>query len=188
MQIDWLAGHEAIFDLLTKQHSSEASTRTDLEPLVQAIYHGCMAGKYLEAFEIFTSQVKRGQITDTALYSHHLDLDCMGPFFSRKWAEPHETLPVESRYYLLLCASANLIYLGDMRNAIEPMSLCIDGFIQQEKWVQACFSATPLAVSMFYSGRLDEAEELLANLDDLSDEGVNTLLNNLITDEGKKNV
>lgn len=32
------------------------------------------------------------------------------------------------------------------------------------------------------------AEELLANLDDLSDEGVNTLLNNLITDKGKKNV
>jgi tetratricopeptide (TPR) repeat protein len=160
----WVKGHGLIFHHLQQIAVSSPSNMKELEPLFRAVIHGTQAGLYIEAFQLYFERIKKGQFSIFTEGSHHADQACIRAFFVKQWTEPVDELPEDAQFYLLSSAATNLIYLGNINEAIGPSYKSIGWFVQHEKWLEAAGAAAPLWSMLVAAGRLAEAIELLDNL------------------------
>ncbi|MBL4820534.1 MAG: tetratricopeptide repeat protein [Gammaproteobacteria bacterium] len=162
----WAEGHELIFEYLQEQAVSNPSNMAELEPLFRAVIHGTQAGLYEEAFQLYFEKIKKRQFSMSTEGSHHADQACIRAFFKQEWTEPVKELHESARFYLLSCASANLIYLGKIHDAIASSSISIAWFLENEMWVEAINTAAPLASMLIAAGKLSEAMTLIDDMED----------------------
>lgn len=161
-QIDiWTKGHELIFQYLQQESVDNPSNMAELEPLFRAVIHGTQAGLYEAAFQLYFERIKGRQFSLFTEGSHHADQACIRTFFKKEWTETRTELGKDEKFYLLSCAATNLIYLGEINEAIEPSSKSINWFIQHEKWLEASITAGPLISMLIAAGRMFEAFSLI---------------------------
>jgi hypothetical protein len=94
----WIAGHKRLYEYLTESTPDKPEpTLDDLQPLYQAVYHGCQAGLYQKVCEdIYAGRIVRG----TEFYSIRIlgansaDLGAIACFFDKPWIHLSPNLDV----------------------------------------------------------------------------------------------
>ncbi len=155
----WRKGNEIIFNFLQRTAIANPDTMLELEPLFRAVIHGTRAGLFEESFQLYFERIKRKQFSLFTEGSHHADQSCIRAFFHRPWAEPVAQLSEAASFYLLSCAAANLIYLGQIDEAIAPSIQSIQWFQNSGRWIEAAATSGPLISMLISAGRLADARQ-----------------------------
>lgn len=159
-EFEWVLSNNLFFDYYTSISSINPSNMQELEPFFRAVIFGVNAGRAQEAFEIYYEKIKRKQFSMSTEGSHYADQACIKAFFKNQWNTPLECLSNEAKVYLLSSAAANLIYLGDIYNAIEPSLSSINMYIKNEQYFEAACAAGPLMSMLIMAGEIGKAKNL----------------------------
>jgi len=95
-------------------------TLEDLEPLYPAVVHGCLAGEYQKAFDVYKRIESRYRSIDRfGAYSQTLTV--LATFFPQDWSHPvQQDLSEAAQAWLLATVSFCLCSLGRLKEAVEP--------------------------------------------------------------------
>ena len=114
-----------------------------LQPLYQAVGHGCRAGFYQETCdEVYRDRIgRRGE----AYAVHKLglfgaDLVAVARFFDPPWTRPVPDLAEAARAWLLNEAAVRLRALGRLAEALEPMRVSGEMYADRKEWAGAAVS------------------------------------------------
>ena len=147
----WQAAHSRLFDHLTNTTEHQPATLAGLQPLYQAVAHGCQAGRYEEArANVYQDRILRGTGHDgfysiTKLGAFGADLGAVACFFTPPWSRVAPALSEADRAWLLGMAAVHLRALGRLAEAVEPMRAGVDMAIKQENWKEAAIRASNLS-------------------------------------------
>ncbi len=140
----WREAHSRLFGHLRGSVPYWPEGLDGLQPLYQAITHGCHAGRYQEACdEVFRGRIVRNTSGPHAFFSSRklgamgADLAAIGCFFVAPWTRPAEALSEEAQAWLLSLASYRLQALGRLTEAREPVQVSIDAAIREQNWESA---------------------------------------------------
>lgn len=177
----WREGNKMVFEFLQRSAIANPETMLQLEPLFRAVVHGTRAGLFEESFKLYFERIKRKQFSLFTEGSHHADQSCIRAFFRNPWTEPVAQLSETASSYLLSCAAANLIYLGQIEEAIEPSILSIQWFQKNQRWFEAAVTSGPLISMLIAAGRLGDARREWNRGRESVDRAGNTVLNAVAT-------
>jgi hypothetical protein len=153
----WQHAHGRLFDFLKETTEHRPDTLAGLQPLYQAVYHGCQAGRQQEACdEVYRDRILRGSecFSTFKLGAIGADLGAIACFFETPWIRVSFSLSEAYQAWLLNEAAFSLRGLGRLREAIGPMRAGLEGAVQLEDWTNA---AT-------YAGNLSELELTLGDV------------------------
>lgn len=157
------AAHQRLFEYLcaTTKQAVTPPTLQDLQPLYQAITHGCQAGLYQESFEVYRTRILFGKITYTTniLGAYGTDLGAVANFFDSRWCCVSPALSPNQQAWLLSMLTHNLRALGRMTEAHEAITsgLALALAIKHKTWKQVSGSAELLCELKLILGDLGEA-------------------------------
>jgi tetratricopeptide (TPR) repeat protein len=146
----WQAGHRRLFEHLSGTAPYWPEGIEGLQPLYQAVAHGCLAGLHQQAGNIYEARILRGS-GEGGFYSHRklgaiaADLGAVACFFSTPWATVVPNLKPDDQATLLSSAAFYLHALGRLSEAVEPMQAGLEMVIQQENWRLAGLGADNLS-------------------------------------------
>ena len=145
----WRAGHKRIYKhLISTTHEGDQPTLEDLQPLYQAVAHGCHAGLQQKAlYDVYWNRIQHG---DTHYAWHKLaaygsELGAYASFFESMWSRTSLELKENEQAWLLNEAAFCLRALGRLTEAIEPMRAGLRMRIQQEVWKSAATISSNLS-------------------------------------------
>jgi len=145
----WRAGHKQLYEYLCEStKEGDTPTLEDLQPLYQAVAHGCQAGLQQKACdEVFFARILQGK----AGYSAHKlgalgsDLGAAACFFEQPWNRVSSALAEADRAWLLSNVAFYLRALGRLAETVEPLRAGIEGLVKLEDWKNAAVSASNLS-------------------------------------------
>lgn len=146
----WRAAHSRIYGYLcaTTSDKKPEPTLEDLQPLYQAVYHGCQAGMQQEACEnVYRDRIVRRR----DFYSVHKlgawgsDLGALSCFFDQPWSNVSSGLTDVVQSWLLSTCAYSLRSLGRLNEAIKPLQAGLRMNIQQRAWSNAAAAARNLS-------------------------------------------
>jgi tetratricopeptide (TPR) repeat protein len=158
------AAHGRLFDHLcemTKPHRPD--TLAGLQPLYQAVAHGCLAGRQQEAlYKVYVDRILRGTGDDGFYSTKKLgaigaDLGAVAAFFDSPWRRLSPNLSEAAQAWLLSEAALRLRALGRLTEAREPMRVSLERLDAAENWQQAAIAASNLSELEATLGLLGEA-------------------------------
>jgi hypothetical protein len=141
--VAWRAAHSRLFEHLRTSVPYWPEGLDGLQPLYQAVAHGCQAGRYQETCdEVYFSRIQRGFAAHAFYSSRELgamgaDLAAVGCFFVVPWALPAPELAKDDQAWLLNAAAYRLRAIGRSSEAREPMRVSMERYIEQEHWKHA---------------------------------------------------
>ena len=147
----WQMAHGRLFDHLRTTTEHRPASLEALQPLYQAVAHGCWAGREQEACaEVYIDRILRG-MESGGFYSWRIlgafgaNLGAVACFFDRPWSGVSSRLVEAARAWLLNHAAFHLRALGRLREALEPMRAGLEMRIEQKDWTNAASSASNLS-------------------------------------------
>jgi tetratricopeptide (TPR) repeat protein len=160
----WRSAHDRLFEYLTNVTPDRASpTLEDLQPLYQAVNHGCQAGRHEEArLKVFWQRILRGNehYSWRQLGAVTEDLSALGSFFDRAWDQPAQALPAYSKALVLGQSALCLFTAGRLQEALPPMQEAAGLMFDLEHWQQASIATGNLCDLQWVLGDLEEAERI----------------------------
>lgn len=157
------AAHSRLFDYLCDNTPYRPDGIDGLAPLYQAVSHGGLAGRHLEAFhKAYLDRILRGTGSDGFFNRRKLgttgaDLAAVSAFFDVPWRQVSPNLSANVQAWLLAAAAFNLRALGRLTEALQPMRAGFEMAVQQEDWTNAAVSAGNLSELELTLGRLPDA-------------------------------
>jgi len=157
------AAHSRLFDHLCKTAEYRPDTLDGLEPLYQAVVHGCLAGRQEEARDqVYTDRILRGTgrngfYSEKKLGAIGADLAAVAAFFEEPWSRVSPNLREDAQAWLLNEAAFSLRSLGRLTEALQPMRTGLEMAVQQEHWYNAALGANNLSELEVMLGRLTDA-------------------------------
>jgi hypothetical protein len=145
----WREGHRRLYEhLCAITPDKPQPTLEDLQPLYQAVAHGCQAGMYGNAFDnVFVGRIHRHQ-EYYAIYklgAFGSNLSALACFFDQLWTEPCEGLTAVQKGSVLAGASYDLRAAGRLTEALEPMRAGLKVSVEQLNWRSASIRASNLS-------------------------------------------
>jgi hypothetical protein len=144
----WRAGHTRLFEHLCSTTEYQPATLSDLQPLYQAIAHGCLGGLHKHAFiEVFYARIQRNDLgySTKNLGAVGADLGAVGCFFVVPWTILAPNLSSGDQGWLLNEAAFLLQALGRLTEAAEPMRASTQIAVEHDDWRNATVGANNLA-------------------------------------------
>jgi tetratricopeptide (TPR) repeat protein len=144
----WREGHRRLYEYLKKSAPRSPETLNDLQPLYQAVIHGCRAGIFSEAFfEVFADHIQRGEQYFAAykLGTYATDLATLACFFDRPWSHLHQGVSQQASALIFAFVAYALQTLGRLDAAIEPGRAAIEHYVPEKMWVGAARAAINLS-------------------------------------------
>jgi hypothetical protein len=137
----WREGHRRLYAYLcaTTRDKPDA-TLEDLQPLYQAVAHGCHAGMQQEACDkVYRNRIVRREefYSTRKLGAFGSDLGAVACFFESTWSRVSPALTDGEQAWLLNQAAFRLRALGRLTEALQPMRAGLDMGIKQECWKNA---------------------------------------------------
>lgn len=156
----WRAAHQRVFEHLcntTKDVNRPALE--DLQPLYQAVAHGCYAGMQQEACDtVYRSRIQRIDHHSThKLGAHGSNLGAVACFFESPWGRVSTGMAEVTRAWLLHEAGTSLRALGRLVEAIEPFRKSTEFNVDERQWAKASVGASNLSELELTLGNLAEA-------------------------------
>ncbi|MEZ5577168.1 MAG: hypothetical protein R3F44_16665 [Candidatus Competibacteraceae bacterium] len=145
----WRAAHRRLYEhLCASTPDRDAPTLEDLQPLYQAVAHGCLAGMQQAACEkVYRDRILRGQenYSSFKIGAFGSDLGAVACFFEHPWRRVSPALSEAAQAWLLGEAAFTLRALGRLTEALEPMWAGLEMRVKQENWKQAARNASNLS-------------------------------------------
>ncbi|HEX3530288.1 MAG TPA: toll/interleukin-1 receptor domain-containing protein [Thermoanaerobaculia bacterium] len=147
----WQAGHRRLFEVLCATTEHRPATLPGLQPLYQAVAHGCLAGLHEQAcVEVYRDRILRGTGNDGFYSTKKLgaigaDLGAVACFFTAPWTTLAPSLAPADQAWLLNLAAFRLRALGRLTEAAEPMRAGLAMLVRSENWKQAAIGASNLS-------------------------------------------
>lgn len=145
----WRAAHSRLFEHLCETtKKGDQPTLEALQPLYQAVAHGCLAGRQQEACEqVYHARIlRRGEFYSTKkLGAFGSDLGAVACFFEQPWRRVSSALAKAAQSWLLAIAAFNLCALGRLTEALEPMRVSGEMDVKVEQWEGAAISYSNLS-------------------------------------------
>lgn len=178
------AAHSRLFDHLCQTTPYRPDDLAGLAPLYEAVSHGCLAGRQLEAcFEVYIDRILRGAgkggfYSTKQLGAVGADLAAVAAFFEPSpagpWHQVSAKLGEEAQAWLLSQAAFCLRALGRLTEALQPMRAGLAMAVQQKAWKRAATASSNLSQLVLTLGRLpqavDHAHQAIAYADQSRDE------------------
>jgi len=145
----WRAAHRRLYEHLCASTPDQPQpTLEDLQPLYQAVAHGCQAGLQQEVNDkLLFPRIRRRMegYSLTKLGAFGSDLGAFACFFEPPWNRPSPNLNTYLEAWYLSEAAFCLRALGRLTEALDPMRVGLQRFVKQENWKQAAISASNLS-------------------------------------------
>jgi hypothetical protein len=157
------AAHSRLFEHLCQTTPYRPDTLDGLQPLYQAVVHGCLAGRQQEACEqnymdrILHGARSGGFYSIRKLGAVGADLAAVAAFFDEPWSRVSPNLGEVYRAWTLSHAAVCLRALGRLTEALQPMRAGLEMLVHQEKWKHVATSASNLSELEVTLGRLTDA-------------------------------
>lgn len=122
---NWRESHKILYNYYLLQADKELpDTPHEMQPLLNAIEHGCAAGLHQEAFDqIYWPKISREkEFYLSKKGNFEVDLAVITRFFSKPWIAPMESLSIYAKANLLRSAGYRLRALGRIQESIEPFT------------------------------------------------------------------
>ncbi len=145
----WREAHKRLYEhLKDSTEDKPQATLEDIQPLYQAVAHGCHAGLYQKAFDdIYWSRILRGDkfYSTRDLGAFGADLGAVACFFEHLWTHLAPSLSVSNQSWLLSVAGFCLRALGRVAEALDPMRAGVDAAVAPKDWRNAAISTRNLS-------------------------------------------
>ena len=157
------AAHSRLFDYLCARTEHRPATLEGLQPLYQAVVHGCQAGRQQEAVEkVYRDRIKRGTGNDGNYSSKKLgaigaDLGAVAAFFEERWSRLSTSLNAADQAWLLNEAAYRLRALGRLTEAVEPLRVAVSWANGEQQWKECAAGSSNLSELEVTLGRVEEA-------------------------------
>lgn len=142
----WRAGHRRLYEhLYASTKESESPSLEDLQPLYQAVAHGCQAGLQQQArAKVYRDRILRGReaYSTKKLGAYASDLGAVACFFDVPWSSVSPALSEDDHAWLLSEAAYSLRALGWLSEALEPMHAGLAMRVKQQNWASAAICAS----------------------------------------------
>jgi hypothetical protein len=144
----WQAAHRRLYEHLCKHKEGDQPMLEDLQPLYQAVAHGCQAGLEEDALiKVYDCRIKR----QNENYAWHKlgafgqDLAAVMCFFETPWSRVWPALTADYQGWLQNQAAFCLRALGRTSEALEPMRCALETSVREEDWPGAARIASNLS-------------------------------------------
>jgi tetratricopeptide (TPR) repeat protein len=154
------AAHSRLFDHLCARTEHRPVTLEGLQPLYQAVVHGCLAGRQQEACDkVYFDRIRRGAeaFSLKQLGAIGADLGAAQAFFEEPWSRLSANLSAAAQAWLLNEAAFSLRALGRLTEAVEPMRVSGERYARDENWKAAAITFSNLSELDVRLGRVEEA-------------------------------
>lgn len=157
------AAHLRLYRQLTSSSSYRPDKISGLQPLYQAVVHGCRAGLHSEVYaNLYRERIQRGTGLDGNYNTNKLgavatDLTLLQSFFVSPWNRIRDGFSDTDRSSILNTVAYDLRSLGRLRESIEPMLLCLENHRSAENWDEAAVAYASLGGIHELLGDLDSA-------------------------------
>jgi tetratricopeptide (TPR) repeat protein len=145
----WRAAHRRLYEhLCASTKEGDQPTLEDLQPLYQAVAHGCQAGLQREAREkVYKARIDRGNefYSTSKLGAFGSDLGAVACFFEQPWSRVSPALSEDAQARTLNAAAFRLRALGRLTEALEPTRAGLPIEIKQKDWSNAAIRASNLS-------------------------------------------
>jgi hypothetical protein len=145
----WKAAHKRLYEhLTTTTVDKPAPTLDDLQPLYQAVVHGCSAGLQEEArAKVYRDRISRGReaYVVNKLGAFGADLGAVACFFDPPWSRVSVKLTPSDRAWLLHQAAFRLRALGRLAEALAPMRASLGEAVAHGDWQNVTRTAITLS-------------------------------------------
>ncbi|UCC67611.1 MAG: hypothetical protein JSV79_10890, partial [Armatimonadota bacterium] len=156
--------HSRLYEHLRDTAKQLPDTLEEMEPLFQAVHHGCRATRYEEALgELYRDRVQRGSemFNWCQLGGFSADATVLSAFFQDPWGDPSPHLSAAATGYLLNQTGADLVALGRLGEADKPLSISLRIAEQENDPNNASVSALNVAELHLVAGRLIDANNAI---------------------------
>ena len=145
----WRAAHRRLFEhLCAATKDKPQPTLEDLQPLYQAVAHGCQAGMQQQACdEVYVARIRLWNENYSAqkLGAFGADLGAAACFFKTPWSRVSPLLTEVAQAWLLHEAAYSLRALGRLTEALEPRRAGLEMDVTKENWKAAASGASNLS-------------------------------------------
>ncbi len=169
----WQAAHRRLYTYLCENtEDKKTPTVDDLQPLYQAVAHGCKAGMQQQACDdVYKARILRWDefYSTKKLGAFGTDLGALACFFEQPWQRVSPVLSEGEQAWLLNLAASWLRALGRLTEAAGPMRATLAMFVKQENWQHAAAVASNLAALELtladLAGAVRDAEQAVTHAD-----------------------
>jgi hypothetical protein len=144
----WREGHRRLYEhLCASTKEGDQPTLEDLQPLYQAVVHGCLAGLQHEAFNrVFYERIDRRQAYEwKKLGAFGSTAAAIACFFEQPWSRVSSALAVSDQGWVLNETTLCLRAIGRLTEAVEPMRAGMQNYTTRESWENAAGAASNLS-------------------------------------------
>ena len=145
----WKAAHRRLYEhLCATTKEGDQPTLEALQPLYQAVAHGCQAGLQQEACDkVYFARIMRGDeyYSSKKLGALGSSLGAVACFFETTWSRTSTALNEADQSWLLNETAYYLRALGRATEALEPMRATIAFYTKNGHWKQAAQGASNLS-------------------------------------------
>lgn len=145
----WRTAHRRLYEhLIATTKEGDEPTLEDLQPLYQAVAHGCFAGMQQDACEkVYRDRIQRRNeaYSTRKLGAFGADLAAVTCFFEQPWSRPSPSLAEPEQAWVVSEAAFRLAALGRLTEALDPMRAGLEMAVHTEDWKQAAFRASNLS-------------------------------------------
>src|ERR1044071_891001 len=122
----WRASHGRLYEYLCANTPDKAdASLEDLQPLYDAVRHGCLAGLQQQAYkEVWLARIRRENETNYSarvLGAFGSGLEAIACFFEVPWSRVSPALETTTQAIVVAYAAYTLRALGRLTEAVEPM-------------------------------------------------------------------
>ncbi len=163
----WRAGHQRLFEHLCETtNEGEEPTLEQLQPLYQAVSHGCLAGLQKQSRElVYCDRILKGTGPDDFYSVNKLgalgaDLGALSCFFGGDWRNVSTAFTALDQSWLFGEVSYRLKALGRLHEALEPMRAGLEMGVNQRNWNLAAPVAGNLSELLLTMGDVNAAVDV----------------------------
>jgi hypothetical protein len=145
----WRAAHRRLYEhLCATTKEGDQPTLEDLQPLYQAVAHGCQAGLQQQVCDgVYGERIYRRDenYVATKLGAFGAEMGAVACFFEPPWRRVSPSLSDGAQGWLLAVAAFGLRALGRLTEAVEPMRAGIPIKVRRSDWKNAGANASNLS-------------------------------------------
>jgi tetratricopeptide (TPR) repeat protein len=156
-------GHRRLYERLKTSAPYRPEGLAGLQPLYQAVAHGCLAGLWREVcVRVYRDRILRGTRPDgfysiKKLGAFGADLAAIACLFAEPWSRPAPSLREGDQAWLLNEAATRLRALGRLGEALGPMRAGAEMRVKQGAWTSAAIIYGNLSELQLTLGLVPEA-------------------------------
>jgi tetratricopeptide (TPR) repeat protein len=168
----WKEGHRRLYAWYATLSKDQPDSAEEMAPLYAAVWHGCRAGRYQEAFDnVFWPRIRRygTYYSINKRGSYPADLSALSSFFLTHWTRLVPNLQDQTRRIALREAGSALRAVGRLEEALEPTRVSLDLDRARNDWQSEAINITNLSELQLALGQVTEAIVSAKRLVDLAD-------------------